>query len=64
MADLTTAARAQESPALAGAAGGLLASLISAASAAIENYCCRDFTSAVHTEVYDGNGDRYITLLA
>lgn len=64
MADLITAARAIQSPSLAGADPALLASLISAASAAAERYCGRLFDSALRTEIYDGTGDRYLMLRA
>ncbi len=64
MADLITAARAMQSPSLAGADPALLASLISAASAAAERYCGRLFDSAARTEIYDGSGDRYLMLRA
>ena len=64
MADLITAARAMQSPSLAGADPALLASLISAASAAADRYCGRLFDSAARTEIYDGTGDRYLMLRA
>lgn len=64
MADLITYARAIESPAIAAADAALIASLITAASAAIETYCGREFTSTVRTEDYDGDGDKYLLLRA
>lgn len=40
----------------------LLLRMIDAASAAIENYCSRQFQSASYTEVRDGHGGRRMTL--
>ena len=53
-----------QSPSLATVDGGLLASLITAASAAAERYCGREFTSVLRTEIYDGDGSPYLMLRA
>ena len=62
MSDLVTLARAQQSPILAGLDTTWLATLISAASAAIERKTHRSFVSTAATEKYDGDGTRQIML--
>lgn len=49
-------------PAEAGANDGLLASLVSAASAFVKDYLGRDLLSADYVEVYDGNGAGWMLL--
>lgn len=63
MSDLITTARAQEIPALAGVDAAYLASLISAASAALERYTKRTFALTSHpAEHHDGDGGTLIFL--
>jgi hypothetical protein len=59
-ADLITVSRAQVNvPALPAGTG---ATLITAASRAIEKYCRRDFVSHTYDELYNGDGDRRMIL--
>ena len=58
MANLVTDSRARQNPQLTTADGTVLAALIAAASAAVEQWCAREFTSTAYTETYDGTGTR------
>jgi len=60
--DLITTERAQQNPQLAAADATLLATLITAASRAIETWCNRSFPSAEATEYYDGDGTQTLRL--
>ena len=62
MADLITQARALQVPARANLDTNYLASMISAASAAIESYCDRTFAQATYTEIQDGYDLRWMYL--
>ncbi|MCD6404716.1 MAG: hypothetical protein J7M19_02700 [Planctomycetes bacterium] len=58
MSDLITTERAREIPALANADAAYLASLVAAASAAVESYCKRTFAETAYTaEYHDGGGE-------
>ncbi len=60
--DLITLSRAYQ--ALQGISGqdSLVSTLITAASDAVEKYCCRYFLSHAYDELYNGNGDRRLIL--
>lgn len=63
--DLITLSRAfQQLPSLTSTSDTLLATLITAASEAIEKYCRRRFYACSYDELYDGNGDRRLMLRA
>ncbi len=53
---LVDVTRAQQAGSLASVASGTISVLASAATAAIERYCHREFASASRTETYDGDG--------
>lgn len=58
MSNLITTERAREIPSLANADAAYLASLVAAASAAVESYCKRTFAQTSFTEEYhDGSGE-------
>lgn len=62
MSSLVTVARAQQAPSLADINATWLASLIEAASTALEKWLRREFASTAQTEVHDGDGGRRIFL--
>lgn len=62
MADLITLARARQNPQLKDADAELLSALISAASAAVQGYCGREFTSEERTELHDGDDQQTLIL--
>jgi len=63
MADLVTTARAEMNPNIAGMDANWLATLITVASKAVENYCNREFTSqTVSNEIHDGDGEKDLFL--
>jgi len=61
MGDLTTLASVKEYTGITGK-DALLATMISAASAAIETFCDRTFKSTSYRELYNGTGERYFYL--
>jgi hypothetical protein len=60
--DLITLSRAYQNLQGVTNQDALLGVLISAASDAIEKYCCRDFVSTAYDELYSGNGQRRLLL--
>ena len=56
MANLVTESRARQNPQLTTADGTALSALIAAASAAVEQWCAREFTSTAYTETHNGTG--------
>jgi hypothetical protein len=62
MADLITAADCAHVPVLEGINADRLGALITAASGLVEDYCCREFTSAERTITTNGNGTEELLL--
>jgi len=65
MVDLITRARALynlNNQATTSDESNTIAALVSACSAAIEEYCRRDFVSTTYVELYSGNGERRLFL--
>ncbi|HMF14943.1 MAG TPA: hypothetical protein VKE94_21655 [Gemmataceae bacterium] len=62
--DLVTLARAEQSMQnyTPGSNDAVVSTLITAASEAIEKYCCRHFYSRAFDELYNGTGDRRLVL--
>ena len=60
--DLVTLARAKQVPALSVIGNTYLATLITAASGFICNYCSREFISVERTELLDGDGEDEVLL--